>query len=217
MVIPPSGSEPSFANKWARPKGVRSNNCYDYAFDDFRTNRKHKSVPGDRSGFSHDLGYDSCYPLKDRLLLDNPGNVYREHPKVPCKEGFYKTMMFVSSKKQRGEDYGDFHFYRQDKDVIYEVKDGDTVASVSRFLGVPVGDVLRSNKNSSKLAPGSKLLVQNANLFTHKLGWATGGLITDSCGKTIKDPRQACRKHAVDYDRFCGSYCVRKGGVKTGA
>lgn len=213
--LPLSGSEPPPNPFYDTEKGIRNNNCYDYAIDDPQV-RKHKSTPGDRRNCPHDLTYDSCYPLKNRLLIDNPGNIYREHPEKACNPDFYKIMMFVSSNKQKQEDYGDFHFYRQNKDVFYNVKRGDTVQSIAKLLDVPERTILEANKNNSILTPGSKLLVKNANLFTHKLGWATGAMVDDSCGNAIKDPRFACRKHAVDYDRFCGSYCVRKGAVKSG-
>lgn len=208
-ALPLSGSEPTYSkpSKWDTQAGVRSNNCYNYAFDNYASRRKNKTVPGDRSGYRHDISYSSCPPLKKRLLDDNKGMIYEEHPTIPCKEGFYKTMMFVSSKEEDG--YGDFHFYRQNKDVVYEVRKGDSSASIAMNFAVPEYNIVRANGGSKVVVPGKKLLIENANVFSHKLGWATGGLITDSCGKIIKDPRKACRDHALSYDLFCGSYCVK--------
>lgn len=209
MTLPLSGSEPVYESpsKWDTNAGVGNNNCYNYAMNDFRKARNQKTVPGDKSGYKHDIDYASCRPVEKRFLDDHRDRIYRERPEAPCKEGFYKVMMVVSSLKDGG--YGDFHFYRQNKDVIYKVEPGDTISSVAEKFQVAIPRIVRANKGSPVLKPGTKLFIENANVFSHKLGWGTGGLVTDSCGKVIKDPRKACRNHALPYDQYCGSYCVK--------
>ncbi len=54
------------------------------------------------------------------------------------------------------------------------------------------------------------------NTWSHKMGWATGPLLTDSCGKAIKDPRKACKNYSFNYKNYCSSMCVRKNAVKAG-
>ena len=35
-------------------------------------------------------------------------------------------------------------------------------------------------------------------------------------GKTIKDPRKACKNYSFNYKNYCSSMCVRKNAVKAG-
>lgn len=49
-------------------------------------------------------------------------------------------------------------------------------------------------------------------LFSHKLGWATNPINTDSDGKLIFDPRHAAKKHAsIDYSNACTAFAVMRG------
>lgn len=218
-LLPLSGSEPDFGNaRWSTEQGVRSNNCYSYAFNNLYPpggqRNPPKAVPGDRSGspYPPSFRFRSCKPVHERVLLDNPWDVYQVAPKARCKSGFYKAMMFVSSQPDsHGDEYGDFHFYRQDKDVAYRVRPGDTPESVARFFGIDPAEV-----GAGPLRPGSTLRLRNVGVFSHKLGNATKPLLHDSCGRAIQDPRKACRQHAsIAYDKFCSAYCVRRGGAKT--
>jgi hypothetical protein len=164
-----------------------------------------------------DAKYDRCEDVVPGILADNPESIYREAAWNPCKPGFFKIQSFVGApERNSGDDYGDFHFYRQNKDVEYVSEPGDTPASIASFFGIPVSQVLHAagrfaGSESVQLPSGSKLLLKDANIWSHKAGWATGALLKDSCGKAIHDPRKACRKHAVDYTKYCGSFCVRKG------
>lgn len=215
-MLPTNGHEEVFGvdGRWNTRRGIRNNNCYSYAMGDYRPHRRNKAVVGDLAGYAHDVRYDSCNPLKKRLLEDNPGRVYPVRPEVPCRAGFYKIMMFVASaRRERG--YGDFHFYKQHKDVAYEVQPGDTIDSIGSFFGVSRDIVMRAARGNSRLTPGTQLRLENVNVFSHKLGWATPALLKDSCNRAIKDPRKACRKYSVTYDKYCGAYCVRARRVKT--
>ena len=222
--LPLSGSETLFTeNKWSTTKGVRHNNCYSYAANNYSNTRVQKAVPGGmiakREGRSPN--YDaplSCANLVPKVVGDNPEGVYRvADVDAPCKRGFYKIMMFVDP----GRDYdGDFHFYKQHKDVEYRVQEGDTLQIIARMFYVTVEYLLKHNpkvSSNADLRPGTtKVFVPDVNAWSHKMGHATGALITDSCGKIIKDPRKACRAYSHNYKNFCGGFCVRRNGnVKT--
>ena len=122
-------------------------------------------------------------------------------------------MMFVSPG--RPTNYirmGDFHFYKQHGVVEYKVKDGDTVASLSKFFKVPESRI----RSAGKVEKG-KRIVFKANVFSHKRGWATGPLLSDASGKVIKDPRYAARNYpGLNYTTYCSSFCVRDTGIKVG-
>lgn len=214
--LPANGYEYIYGDpKWNTERGIRSNNCYSYAMGDYLPYRRNKAVVGDLAGYEHDIRYDSCGPLKERILKDNPGRVYEERAEAPCKNGYYKIMMFVSTLRDDTRDYGDFHFYKQHRDVVYSVQPDDTVDSIAAFFGIPKETVQEAAGTKKKLKPGQEIFLKDANVFSHKLGWATGALLTDSCGKRIDDPRKACRKYGLTYDSYCGSYCVRAHRTKT--
>lgn len=136
----------SAPNPWA-PKytwapwgttGVVHDNCYDYAFGSFSNNRRSKSVPGDRSGMgSNGLNFRTCNGISQRVLADNPGNVYKmktggEKP----KPGFYKVMGFVAPSNDFGNSTGDFHWYKEISSIQYKIRRGDTISGMSRFFHV---------------------------------------------------------------------------------
>ena len=77
--LPLSGSENKFTNRrWASNKGIPNNNCYAYAVGDYEAYRWQKSIPGDRSGLSNSKHtYTSCTGLPNRVISDNPKNVYK--------------------------------------------------------------------------------------------------------------------------------------------
>jgi hypothetical protein len=96
--------------------------------------------------------------------------------------------------------------------VEYRVKLGDTQESVAKFFKVPLSRV----KRAGKFAP-NKRLVFKANVFSHKRGWATGPLLTDASGKSIRDPRKADRNYpGLNYEKYCSSFCVKDKGIKVG-
>ena len=214
--LPLSGSEPVFTEKkWGTKKGIRSNNCYDYAFNDFSNFRTQKSSPGNRTGMrNNNYGpIKACGVLPTGVTTNNPSGVYRVRAEVKCRPGFYKAMMFVSpSKGNMFNSGGDFHFYKQHGKVEYRPKKTDTYTSIAKFFDVPISRV----KKAGPLVVG-KLMKFKANIFSHKRGWATGPLLVDSKGKSIKDPRYAGRTYdGLDYKMYCSSFCVKNKGVVIG-
>ena len=204
--LPLSKSETIFSTSpWNR--AVNSDNCYDYAIGDFERGRNVKSTPGNRARISSNgLNFTTCKGLRKRILGDNPKTVYAcKDPNKACSKGHYKIMSFVSPD-------GDFHFYKQVKGARYRVREGDTYASIAKFLRVKPAVV----KKAGKLVVGKTITVP-VNLWAHKQGWGAAPIIVDASGKTIYDPRRANRKYpGLNYTTFCSAYCVMKNKAVSG-
>ena len=211
---PLNGSEIIFKMEPWNTKGRRSNNCYAYAVNDYRTYRTHKSVPGARVGRNGFHTYRNCKGIAERIIADNPGKVYKAPAMAKCKKGCYKIMMVVAPKNIYGNSTGDFHFYKQHSKAEHVVKEGETYKSIAQKYGVPYSRVLKAGAGK-KLKPGRKLRFA-VNLFSHKQGWATGPLLTDACGKLIRDPRKSCRNYGYNYATYCSSFCVKNKGIRVG-
>jgi hypothetical protein len=208
--LPLSGYEPLFnPTIWDTPEGIAHSNCYSYGLNDYSSTRVEKAMPGARARRTSSMDVTKCGELRRRLLADNPKSVYAVKPMTKCQKEYFKMMMFVDSTG--GSDkMGDFHFYKQHRDVMYKVLPGDTVAKIARFFKVPAATLQNMTSESLRVKAGDLLMVPNANVWSHKLGHATGALLKDSCGRVIKDPRKACRKYSYNYDTLCGAYCVKK-------
>lgn len=206
--LPLSGGESVFSwHPWGN-QGLHVDNCYAYAVGDHAKYRNNKSVPGNHSGMSSIFHtYRNCKGLAKRVISDNPKKVYRARAEDRCKKNFYKVMMFVAPTNKYNNSSGDFHFYKQHGLVKYSVRNGDTRVSIAKFFGVPVTRV------PAKLPGVGKIIKVKANVFSHKLGWATGPLLTDASGKAIKDPRYANRKYGYNYSQYCSSFCVKNKGI----
>ena len=212
MKTPPTnGSEIIFKLEPWHTKGRKHNNCYAYAVNDYESYDPVKSVPGARVGKNGHHTYTHCKGLADRVVADNPKKVYKCDAMKKCKKGYYKIMMVGAPSNKYGNTTGDFHFYKQHSKAEHVVKTGDTYASIAKEYGVPYSRVYRAGA----LKPGKKLRFP-VNLFSHKQGWATGPLLTDACGKIIRDPRKSCRNYGYNYSKYCSSFCVRNKGVEVG-
>lgn len=210
---PTSGSEILFRKEpWET--GKRSNNCYAYAVNDYQKFRVSKSVPGAKVGKNGFHTYKNCKGLTKRVVDDNPKKVYATSASHKCKPGYYKIMMFVAPSNKYNNSQGDFHFYKQHSKLEHVIQPGETYASISRTYDVPYKRVLKVGGGKPP-TPGKKIKIP-VNLFSHKRGWATGPLLTDACGKLIKDPRKSCRNYGYNYSKYCSSYCVRNKGVRVG-
>ena len=213
--LPLSGSEIPFAYDPWRSKGIRSNNCYAYAVNDYETFRRSKSVPGERSGKTWPFhSYTHCNGLSKRVMSDNPRKVYKVKAYSKCKPGFYKIMMVVAPSNKYGNVTGDFHFYKQHGMAEHTMREGQTFKQVAEKFGVPYSRILKA-ADGKKAKKGLKLKFK-VNLWSHKMGWATGPLLRDSNKKLIKDPRVAGRKYGYNYSKYCCSMCVKNHGVDVG-
>ena len=213
--LPLSGSEIPFVYDPWRSKGIRSNNCYAYAVNDYETFRRSKSVPGERSGKTWPFhSYTHCNGLSKRVMSDNPRKVYKVKAYSKCKPGFYKIMMVVAPSNKYGNVTGDFHFYKQHGMAEHTMREGQTFKQVAEKFGVPYSRILKA-ADGKKAKKGLKLKFK-VNLWSHKMGWATGPLLRDSNKKLIKDPRVAGRKYGYNYSKYCCSMCVKNRGVDVG-
>ncbi len=198
--MPLSGSEETYTNAvFGSPRGIRNNNCYAWAIGHYDNSGGVKLQPGDLAGVTGDMSLKTCTDLKKRALSDSlaPGQkaMYTVSPGKACRRGFYKVMAFLDRNT-------DYHWYRQHKDVMYKLQQGNSLTSIATKLGVP----------PTKIKPvgNGKVLVRNADVFSHKRGFATGPILEDACGKPIFDPRKACRDYGnYNYNNFCGAYCVQ--------
>lgn len=202
LKLPTSGSEAIFTDQvYGTPTGKRNNNCYAWALDEYRNSGGIKLQPGNLSQQSSDLSSTSCAFLKDRVMDDNKARgIKAVGPAARCPKGFYKIMAFIA----KGRDY---HWYKQHQDIVYRVKKGDTLRSVSQEFGVPMSNITSPTKRPRA---GDLAYIRNARVFSHKQGFATGPLLRDASGRVIPDPRAANRNYGFyDYKRFCGAMCVR--------
>jgi hypothetical protein len=200
--LPASGAEPVFSDLiYGTPTGRLNNNCYAWAIDAYRDSGNIKLQPGDLSRQSTIDDSSSCAFLRSRALADNRARgISMVDPRRKCPAGYYKIMSFID----KGNDY---HWYKQNGDLLYRVRPGDTPGSIARDLGVPRSAVVSPTPSP---APGDLVFVRKANVFSHKQGFATGPLLRDASGRTIPDPRRANRNYgAYDYRSFCGAMCVR--------
>ena len=214
--LPPGETETVYrAMPWGSKTGIRSANCFAYAFDLYEPKKRVKAQPGDiaarRRGFadrqaeakatgarlSEEL---TCPKLRQKVLDDFGDKIYVEKADKPCKNPFWKVMIAIAPGKKEIDDY---HTYREHKHLLLDVPVGADLGALARLYRVGEGDVVRLDKK--------KVFVQNANVWASKHGFATGALLTDTCGKPIFDPRKACRKVGkMDYKIMCDSFCIRK-------
>ena len=208
MPLPLSGFESTY--KWTPwgSQGLHVDNCYAYAVGDHAKYRSNKSVPGDHSGMSSIFHtYRTCKGLAERVISDNPRKVYKVKATEKCRKQFYKIMMFVAPTNKYNNSTGDFHFYKQHGLVDYKIRKGDTYASIARFFKIPVSRITRP------LPPPGRIIKIKVNVWSHKLGWATGPLLYDAKQQVIKDPRKADRNYGYRYTKYCSSFCVKNKGI----
>ena len=205
--LPLSGTEPLLdVDKWGTPKAIGSHNCYAHALDDYFNSPVpvQKQQPGQRAGLNRSFTNLSTCEIATRVLADNPGLVYRVEAETPCRPGHHKVFLFNDPDPVSG----DYHLFRQVKDLIYRRQPQETIHSISRKFEVPLSSITPLTTH--------RILIRNVNIFSHKMGHASGALLTDSCGKLIRDPRKACRFAGNrEYSLNCGAFCARSGKVKT--
>lgn len=240
--LPLSGSDPVFDSYiWDSPKYINCCNCYDYALSDCHK-RFQKSTPGDnsRKNWKRNLGLSaSAHDKKDfiqRVQDDNPKTVYRTNIHERCKLGYYKIMAFIAP----GDD---FHWYRQNGQLRYRIRQGDTIENIARMFKTSLNNVKEALSNASKplgkddglftdqsqldktarsggilLTPFVGKVIQiRCNIWSHKRGWGEGPLVTDASGNLITNPLKANRNYGMlNYSTFISAFCVKKGKVQTG-
>lgn len=200
-----SGSEPTFTLKpYGTPTGIRSNNCTAYALQKFSRTPGYKLQPGELSKQYSDFSLSSCSQVVKRTTKDLAVNKlgYRVKPDARCEEGYAKIMLLLDPNT-------DFHFLRQNGDVIYRTVRGDTRGSIAKKFRVPLRSVV--TKSREPYRPGTQVRVVSANVWSHKRGTAFGPDLTNARGDLIFDPRKSDFKYGnYDYDKFCAAFCVKQ-------
>lgn len=207
-AVSPSKNAADFdTNGFFGSKGVRRGNCYAYAMLDCSGADGYKRQPGEASGMSvlENVSRKSCPALVSRVIRDNPNSVYLADPAEQCKPGHYKIMLFAGDSRDGSG--GDFHFFRQTRNVKFRAKGVDTIEHIAKRFEVNPSQV---EAPRNPVMPGDKVRVNDAYIWTQKAGLTVQSL-TDSCGRIIKDPRQACRTAgSITYSNLCSTFCVKR-------
>jgi len=200
-ALPLSGSEPTCTKApYALPSAVPRNNCYAYAVQHLaRRGKPSKLQPGNLSGLQGtDFDLTTCHPSLRRVIRDlyATGTGYKESLDRPCRVGYGKIALLLSKGN-------DFHFLRQNKDVIYPVEPGETPSIIAKKFKVPVAQIVPISKK--------RVRVVDAGVWSHKRGTAYPPSLYDAKGKIIFDPRTADMNYGyLNYSRVCGAYCVKQ-------
>tara|TARA_Y100000590_G_C15540294_1_gene946666 strand:- start:254 stop:1030 length:777 start_codon:yes stop_codon:yes gene_type:complete len=123
---PLSGYEKKFdPKKWNNKESIRSNhNCYSYAFNHIRGNRKGKAQPGYYANYPPITEKEyNCSAIYKRIMRDNP-SIYKVKFEDKCGKGYYKIFFALSLGANT-----DYHFYRQDSNGLWSHKPGRTDAT----------------------------------------------------------------------------------------
>lgn len=109
--------------KWNRKDhNIRKyNNCFAYAFRDFEKDRNHKPQPGEAHNIKLKKNSYDCEDILEAVQIDYP-NSYIEDEDIPCKCGYYKTFIAISPQTDKKKE--DYHFYRQDNNLLWSHKPG---------------------------------------------------------------------------------------------
>jgi hypothetical protein len=153
------------------------------------------------SGQASNMNASSCRALTAHALADSKARgIYVARPEQPCSRGYFKIMSFIDKGK-------DYHWYRQHDHVMYTVAPGETLQSIATEFQVPVSSIVSPTPHPR---PGELVFIRNANVWSHKQGFATGPLLRDASGKLIFDPRAANRNYGMyNYRTFCGAMCIK--------
>jgi hypothetical protein len=203
--LPVSGSEPTFTYRpYGTPSGITSANCYAYAVQHALKNN-FKLQPGNLSKRPGDFDLATCHPAKQRVIDDfvERGTGYETTACGTCGPGYSKICLLLSKDN-------DFHFLRQNGDVIYRMGATETREGVAKKFRVPRANVVPYPRTGS-VAPGKCVRVIAANVWSHKRGLAFGPELVDARGNIIVDPRYADFDYGdLNYDRICSFFCVRQ-------
>jgi hypothetical protein len=217
-------------------RGRHHDNCYDYAFGLNNEKSINKNVPGNMANNkAWGLTFRTCDGIAKRVLEDYKGLAFKcKTANEPCPPGYYKVMNFVSPNG------GDFHWYRQTDAVRYRTRAGDTVTGLAKFFRVTPTVIRSAIAKGTKPRSASNGRISNTNhnlpvlnamtrsgtgsimpgrviqfpvkLWSHKQGFATGPVLVDASGKTIRNPLTANRSYpGLNYSKFCAAYCVKPG------
>lgn len=200
---PVSGSEPTCTKKpYGTKRGTISANCYQYAIQYASMKPYRKLQPGNLSGNEGvNFNLSSCHPAKKRVIQDivNKKRGYESTLDTPCSKGFAKIALLLSKDN-------DFHFLRQNGDIMYIIEANETRESIAKKFKVPL-----ENVRGKALKQGQKVRIVDANVWSHKRGTAFPPSLYDAAGKVIFDPRKSNFNYGdLNYSKVCSAFCVKQ-------
>lgn len=208
--LPVSGSEPTCTKApFGTTKGTISANCYQYAIQYMPMVQYRKLQPGNLSGKTGiDFALNTCHPAKKRVLEDIVARKlgYEVNMESPCAKGFSKIILQLAKNN-------DFHFLRQNGDVLYPVENGETRESIAKKFRVPLEQVVLKNGAIPKkvFRRGQTIRIVDANVWSGKRGTAFPPSLYDAKGNIIFDPRTANFNYGdLNYDKICSAFCVKQ-------
>lgn len=199
-----SGSEPTCTKApYGTNRGTISANCYQYAIQHASMKPYRKLQPGNLSGSEGiDFSLATCHPAKKRVLDDiaTTHTGYETTLDKPCCKGFAKIVLLLSKNN-------DFHFLRQNGDVIYPLEQGDTPESIAKKFRVPRKNVQLINRKRARII--------DANVWSHKRGTMYPPTLYDAKGKLIFDPRKSNFNYGdLNYSKICSTFCIKQKTCK---
>jgi hypothetical protein len=201
---PISGSEPTCTKRpYGTPKGTISANCYAYAIQHAALKPNYKLQPGNLSDQKNiNFNLSTCHPAKQRVIDDivKKKRGYETPMDTPCSKGFAKIALLLSKNN-------DFHFIRQNGDILYVVEKGDTIESLAKKFKVQKENI----KGKNPLKIGHSVRITNANVWSHKRGTAFPPTLYDARGNVIFDPRKSNFNYgSLNYNKICSCFCVKQ-------
>jgi hypothetical protein len=208
-TLPTSGSEPTFTvSPFGSKNIVHHANCYSYALGRLkRPGESNKLQPGNLSGnIGTDFSLSSCHPAATRALKDLRASNMGCEIKIgaTCPPGYSKVVLMLDKNS-------DFHWYRQNGDVVYSVKDNETKTSIAKMFKVPCSSVVTACAKGQRVQVGDCVRVLKTGVWSHKRGTAYGPSLYDASNKLIFDPRTSDNNYnGLNYDVYCSSFCVKR-------
>lgn len=132
-------------NKWNIKKNSiqEYNNCYAYAMRNLELDRDDKIQPGDLSNTPRiDKSKYNCENFRHNIKQDYP-LMYDTNYEDSCACNYYKIALFLDDKKPDK----DYHFYRQDEDMTWSHKPGNTKATNTDESGNIILNPLDCDRN----------------------------------------------------------------------
>lgn len=110
---------------WNRKDIRKNNNCYSYAIRNLKKNRKSKLQPGNIAKIPEikKINYN-CNDLIKNVLNDNK-DIFKINSEQKCPCNYYKIALFLD----KSEPNKDYHFYRQDNNLLWSHKPGNKKAT----------------------------------------------------------------------------------------
>lgn len=134
-------------SKWNQPNTKKYNNCYAYALQDLKLNRKKKPQPGELCKLNKLKTNDfSCDKLVERVLCDYPNDIYKINKGESCPCNEYEVSLFLDNTNNNK----DYHFYKKNSNGFWTHKQGSLAVTNVDADNNLIKDPLKSNRKYKK-------------------------------------------------------------------